>query len=188
MTQCCNHFQTAMYLTPKDLLQISQLSKQFRSMFASRSAHFVWQTVFCNVNLKCFNDLNEIQFASLLYDKCCMVWLLSLLYHIDYTYDFFMFPSGMWTFHERMLRISHASSEIVSMLSNCKVKLFFYPLLWILLLWFYCSLITNANLFKQYPKAHHIINCLPASDLAGACYKPEAHLLIKKFLSLKKRK
>ena len=99
---------------------------------------------------------------------------------------FFMFPSGMWTFHEGMLGISHTSSEIVSMLSNCKVKLFFYPLLWILLLWFFCSLITNANLFKQYPKARHKINCLPASDLAGACYKPEAHLLIKKFLSLKK--
>ena len=65
--------QTAMYLTPKDLLQLSRLSKQFRSMFASRSSLFVWQTVFRNINLKCFEDLNEIQFASLLYDKCCMV-------------------------------------------------------------------------------------------------------------------
>ena len=62
-----------MYLSPKDLLQVSRLSKQFRSMLASRSAVFVWQTVFLNVDLKCFHDLNEIQFASLIYDKCCMV-------------------------------------------------------------------------------------------------------------------
>ena len=62
-----------MYLSPKDLLQASRLSKQFRSMLASRSAVFVWQTVFHNVDLKCFHDLNEIQFASLIYDKCCMV-------------------------------------------------------------------------------------------------------------------
>ena len=68
-----------MYLAPKDLLQVSRLSKQFRSMFASRSALFVWQTVLRNVDLKCFNDLNEIQFASLLYDKHCMV-TFSLLF------------------------------------------------------------------------------------------------------------
>jgi len=65
-------FETAMYLAPKDLLQLSRLSKQFRSMFASRSALFVWKTVLHNANLKCFSDLSEIQFASLLYDKCCM--------------------------------------------------------------------------------------------------------------------
>ena len=66
-------FQTAMYLAPKDPLQLSRLSKHFRSMFTSCSALFVWQTVFRNVELKCFEDLNEIQFSSLLYDKCCMV-------------------------------------------------------------------------------------------------------------------
>ena len=79
-------FQTAMYLTPKDLLQLSRLSKQFRSMFASRSALFVWQTVYRNVDLKCFEDINEIQLASLLYDICCMVAFSPFLYHIDYTY------------------------------------------------------------------------------------------------------
>ena len=117
-------FQTAMYLAPRDLLQISRLSKQFRSMFASRSALFVWQTVFRNVNLKCFEDLNEIQFASLLYDKFCMVQLLSFLYHIIYTHEFFMFRilSGMRTYHEGMRGISDASFEIVSILSNCEVK------------------------------------------------------------------
>ena len=66
-------YQTAMYLVPKDLLQVSRISKQFRSMFTSRSALFIWQTVFLNVDLKRFEDLNEIQFASFLYDKFCMV-------------------------------------------------------------------------------------------------------------------
>ena len=68
-------FQTAMYLYPKDLLQLSRLSKQFRSMFASRSAIFVWQTAYRNANLNCYDyeDLNEIQIASLIYDQFCMV-------------------------------------------------------------------------------------------------------------------
>ena len=73
-------FQTAMYLDPKDLLQLSRLSKRFRSIFASRSALFVWQTVFRNSDLKSrysLYGLNEIQFAGLLYDKYCMVQILS---------------------------------------------------------------------------------------------------------------
>ena len=86
-----------MYLDPKDLLQVSRLSKQFRSMFASRSALFVWQTAFRNVDLECVDGLNEIQFASLLYDKCCMVNFLSpfCTTHINssYTYDCFFFCS-----------------------------------------------------------------------------------------------
>jgi hypothetical protein len=113
-----------MYLTPKDVLELSRLSKQFRSIFASRSAIFVWRTVFRNVNLKCVEDLNEIQFASLLYDKCCMVQSLFFLYHINYTHHLFLFSSGMWTYHEELLSISRPSSEIVSILSNRKVKLF----------------------------------------------------------------
>ena len=66
-------FQTAKYLYPKDLLQLSRLSKQFRSIFASRSAVFVWQTAYRNADLYCFEDLNEIQFAGLTYDQFCMV-------------------------------------------------------------------------------------------------------------------
>ena len=76
-------FQTAMYLAPNELLQLSRLSKQFRSIFASRPALFIWKTVFRNANMKCFEDLNEIQFASLIYDKHCMVTFL-FLYHINY--------------------------------------------------------------------------------------------------------
>ena len=36
---------------------------------------------------------------------------------------------------------------------------------------------------NQYPDAGALIYCLPAS-----CFKPEAHLLIERFLSLKKGK
>ena len=119
-----------MYLAPKDLLQVSRISKQFRSMFTSRSALFVWQIVFRNVDLKRFEDLSEIQFASFLYDKCCMVTFCSFSSHINYTYDsFFMFPSGMRTYYDGMLDISRASSEIVSMLSNREVKIAFHQLL-----------------------------------------------------------
>jgi len=65
-------FETAMYLTPSDLLQLSRLSKQFRSMFTSRSAIFVWRTVFRDFNVKCPEDLNELELATLLYDRFCM--------------------------------------------------------------------------------------------------------------------
>ena len=121
--------QTAMYLYPKDLLQLSRLLKQFRSMFASLSALFVWKTVSRKCNLYCFRDLNEIQFASLLYDKCCMVnfspfcTISIILYDSFFIYT--MLPSGMRTFHE-MHGILCASSEIVSMLSNCEVIFFIF--------------------------------------------------------------
>jgi hypothetical protein len=38
----------------------------------------------------------------------------------------------------------------------------------------------------QYPDAGDLIDCLPATPWAGQCFEPEAHLLIEKFLSLKK--
>ena len=79
-------FQTAMYLAPNDLLQLSRLSKQFRSIFASRSSIFVWQTVLRNADLICFKDLNEMQFASLLYDKCCMVTFLFIFFRINHSF------------------------------------------------------------------------------------------------------
>jgi hypothetical protein len=42
------------------------------------------------------------------------------------------------------------------------------------------------DLRKQYPKAKTLIYKLPASLVDGRCFKPEAHLFIEKFLSLKK--
>jgi hypothetical protein len=82
-------FQTAMYLAPMDLLNLSRISKQFRSIFASRSSIFVWKTAFFNVDVKCYEDLNEIQFARFLYDKSCMV-TFSLFFCT--TVDFFYAP------------------------------------------------------------------------------------------------
>ena len=73
-----------MYLYPKELLYLSRLSKQFRSMFASRSAIFVWQTVYLNADLNWYEDLNEMQFASLCFDQFCMVTFFPFLYHINY--------------------------------------------------------------------------------------------------------
>ena len=50
---------------------------------------------------------------------------------------------------------------------------------------FFCSLVTKDELLNQYPDATHLIDYLPASW--NGCFKPEAHLLIEKFLSLKKK-
>src|ERR1700722_17860702 len=65
--------QIARYLRPYDLLQLSRLSKQFRSIFGSRSALFIWRAAFRNLNIRCPANLSELQFASLLHDYCCMV-------------------------------------------------------------------------------------------------------------------
>ena len=99
-----------------------------------------------------------------------------------------MYASGMWTSHEGMRVIFRASSEIVSMLSNWEVrKLFSYLLFSNLKLhdFSFCSLVTKDELLDQYPNASDLIDKLPASVSEG-CFKPEAHLLIEKFLSLKK--
>ncbi|KAF8815120.1 hypothetical protein BYT27DRAFT_6826129 [Phlegmacium glaucopus] len=115
-------FETAMYLGPKDLLQLSQLSKQFKSIFASRSALFVWCTAFHNLNIECLADINELQFASLLYDECCMVQPLSFSYHMTYrAHDLLLILSGMWTYHD-LPSIPHAVSEVMSRLPNCKPR------------------------------------------------------------------
>ena len=50
---------------------------------------------------------------------------------------------------------------------------------------FFCSLVTKEDLRSQYPDAEDLIDYLPAASWTG-CFKPEAHLLIEKFLSLKK--
>ena len=114
-------FQTAMYLHPEDLLHLSRLSKQFRSMFASRSAIFVWQTAYRNAGKGWYEDLNEIQFASLMCDEFCMVNFSSFC---TASYDLYIcvFPSGMRTSHKGMRVILCASSETVSKLSNWEVR------------------------------------------------------------------
>lgn len=127
-----------MYLSPRDLLQLSRLSKQFRSIFASRLAIFVWRTAFCNVNRKCLEDLNELQFASLLYDRCCMVQPSFL--SCTTVHDHFFFLLGMRTCYDEMPTIHHAPSEIMSKLSKWKVRI-----LSILILYCPKSLLTNPH-------------------------------------------
>ena len=99
-----------------------------------------------------------------------------------------MFPSGMRTYHDGMPDISHTSSEIVSMLSNREVKklpLIYYSRILVTIFFSFCSLVDKRDLLNQYPNADDLIKKLPASSSAGCkCFKPEAHLLIKKFLSL----
>ena len=77
-----------MYLRPRDLLELSRLS---RFIFAFRSAIFVWRSVFRDIDMKCFTDLNELQFASLLYDKHCMVQFIPFLYDMNYAHLSFLF-------------------------------------------------------------------------------------------------
>jgi hypothetical protein len=50
---------------------------------------------------------------------------------------------------------------------------------------FFRSFVTKDNLRNLYPNARNLIDNLPASSFSN-CFKPEAHLLIEKFLSLKK--
>ena len=110
---------------------------------------------------------------------------LSSLYHINFT--FFMFPLGMRTYHEGMHDILHASSEIVSKLSNWKVNNFLKKSITLHHDFSFCSLVTKDDLLDQYPNAGNLIDVLPALSTAGCkFFKPEAHLLIEKFLSLKK--
>ncbi|KAF8812938.1 hypothetical protein BYT27DRAFT_6399850 [Phlegmacium glaucopus] len=47
------------------------------------------------------------------------------------------------------------------------------------------SLITINELWNQYPNAWNLIYSLPAVCRSSQCFKPEAELLIQKFLSLK---
>jgi len=141
-------YETAMYLSPEDLLDLSRLSKQFRSIFASRSAIFVWKNALTlsDVDLKCYKDINEIQVASLLYERFCMVCVCGpTTATITYT----------------MIRMR--------LCQLCEKE----------------NLVTKVALKKKYPKARRLIMELPASLEEGKCFKPEALLLIEKFLSLK---
>jgi len=64
--------EIARYLRPSDLLELSRLSKQFRSIFASRSALFIWRAAFRDREIKCPSYLSELQLTSFIHDDCCM--------------------------------------------------------------------------------------------------------------------
>lgn len=52
-------------------------------------------------------------------------------------------------------------------------------------IFFFGSLVHKNNLLVQYPEATSLIKELPGS-LDDKCFKPQAHMLIEKYFSLKK--
>ncbi|KAF8067059.1 hypothetical protein FPV67DRAFT_1497742 [Lyophyllum atratum] len=64
-------------LEPADLLSLSRVSKQFRAIFMSRNSRFVWAAAFRRAEITlglpvgCPPDMNEPQYASLIFDQLC---------------------------------------------------------------------------------------------------------------------
>ncbi|KAG9118263.1 hypothetical protein FRC07_007307 [Ceratobasidium sp. 392] len=65
--------EIATHLTPADLLSLARTSKFFRKIFISRSSRPIWQAAFHNIPNAppCPPELNEPQYASLLFSKTC---------------------------------------------------------------------------------------------------------------------
>ncbi|RDB19805.1 hypothetical protein Hypma_012990 [Hypsizygus marmoreus] len=62
------------HLNPADILVLSRTSKDLRNVLMRKSAAFVWKLARANVGLPdCPPDLNEPQFAKLLFDSLCDV-------------------------------------------------------------------------------------------------------------------
>ena len=134
-----------------------------------------------------------MQFASLLYDKCCMVTFLFFFFASITTYDHSFFKK--WS----LQACGHITRECalfpvlrLRLCPSCQTeKLFLYFYFFDIfflnfnhLLFIYFSLVTLGDLLIQYPNAD-LIDALPAWR-SYKCFKPEAHLMIEKFLSLKK--
>jgi len=73
--KCSTSCQVVSYLDPEDLLKLCRLSKRSRALFLSKNCTAVWRDVLARVvDLpKCPRDLTEPQYASLVFDKFCMV-------------------------------------------------------------------------------------------------------------------
>ncbi|CAA7263589.1 unnamed protein product [Cyclocybe aegerita] len=68
-------FEAISYLSPADVLTLTRVSREFRSLFLSRSSSLaIWRRVVVQVPglPPCPEDLDEPQYASLVYDKFCM--------------------------------------------------------------------------------------------------------------------
>lgn len=69
--------EIASTLEPADLLSLSRVSKNLRKIFMSRKSRFVWDRAFrsaiavLRLPIGCPPDLNEPQYASLLFDRLC---------------------------------------------------------------------------------------------------------------------
>ncbi|KAF9484948.1 hypothetical protein BDN70DRAFT_871943 [Pholiota conissans] len=67
-------FEILYLLTPSDLVNLSQAGKDFESMFRGPDSPTIWKEVRHNVVPAlppCPPDLNELEFAELLFGKCC---------------------------------------------------------------------------------------------------------------------
>ncbi|KAJ3513621.1 hypothetical protein NLJ89_g2851 [Agrocybe chaxingu] len=73
-------YEIISHMRPIDLLNLSRASKDFRAFFLSRDTAVFWRRVFSRLGdvPPCPEDLNEPQYASLLFDKFCMLWLPGL--------------------------------------------------------------------------------------------------------------
>lgn len=66
--------QIAEYLQPLDILQLSRVSKYFRSIFTSRTARYVWNVARRKMpNMPDCSDMTEMQYASLMFERQCQV-------------------------------------------------------------------------------------------------------------------
>lgn len=76
-------FQITSKLKPLDILQLSRVSKHFRKTFSSPNARSIWLAVRRNIPAlpDCPPDLNEMQYASLLFERNCFVCDHPLLAH-----------------------------------------------------------------------------------------------------------
>lgn len=73
-------------LEPLDILQLSRVSKRFRSTFASRHSRHIWVAARRNISMpECPSDLTELQYASLMFEQTCQVGYFSCLLKIILT-------------------------------------------------------------------------------------------------------
>lgn len=80
-SQYLDHFllndflQIFSYLEPFDLLRMSRTTKDLRQLLMSKSTAFVWERARLGMDglPHMFDDLNEVQYANLLFDTHCHV-------------------------------------------------------------------------------------------------------------------
>ena len=67
--------QVTSKLEPLDILQLSRVSKHFRSLFMASTSRHIWVAARRNIPglPDCPPDLNEAQYAYLLFEKVCFV-------------------------------------------------------------------------------------------------------------------
>ncbi|KAH8116084.1 hypothetical protein DFH11DRAFT_1506935 [Phellopilus nigrolimitatus] len=72
--------EIACQMTPADLLSMARSSKSLRELLMSKSSKQIWRAAEDAVGLpECPPDLSSPQYASLIFDKFCMVRFLSFM-------------------------------------------------------------------------------------------------------------